>query len=74
MGARAMTGKRIVALGILPDVEGGIPAARLEHGLLYVPRQFRGGSACGRSLSPGWEARLYVRQGCLTLRHGERRR
>ena len=52
----------VVASGILPDIEGGIPAARkqrcFETGLANVPTR---ATKCN-AISAGLEARLYGRQ------------
>ena len=50
----------------LPDVEGGIPAARKKRPQSCGSRILQRAAVCGRLVPPGWEARLYVRQGCLT--------
>ena len=52
----------------MPDVEGGIPAARTNRRLARSPTQVWMRHAVRTVFSAGLEARLYVRQGCLTLR------
>ncbi len=53
----------------LPDVEGGILAARKKCGEVWIVWVFQRALVCVRLLLPGWEARLYGRQGCLPLLH-----
>jgi hypothetical protein len=53
-----------VVSGILPDVEGGIPAARKKRG--HDGKLTNGFCSavwlCERLIPPGWEARLHVSQ------------
>jgi len=48
----------------LPDVEGGIFAARKWCELGWIVAKFQRALVCVAFFSPGWEARLYGRQGC----------
>jgi hypothetical protein len=47
-----------------------IPAARKRRWQVYDSRNLQCAQVCARSFPPGWEARLYARQGCLTLPGG----